>query len=214
VDIGLHQLMPVPMRDTLGNKPSDIWKKDLRCHKGECIHICAPSGTGKTTLIHFLFRLRGDYEGRILMDDRDMRSFSSPELARVRQKNLSIVFQDLRLFSHISGRENLEVKRLLTATDPDGRIPAFAQRLGIGEKLDQPLHQLSYGEQQRVAIARSLLQPFDWILLDEPFSHLDRNNISVAAGLIAEICQEKGAGMIVVDLEDDNHFNYSKKLML
>jgi putative ABC transport system ATP-binding protein len=72
----------------------------------------------------------------------------------------------------------------------------------------------SYGEQQRIAIIRALIQPFEWLLMDEPFSHLDENNTAKAAALIADECSQRNAGFIITDLDDDENFNYSKKLNL
>ncbi len=214
LDIRLHQLLPIPLGDELRQKPSDIWNRDFSCQQGEFVHIRAPSGTGKTTLIHFLFRIRQDYEGRILLGGEDLRDMNETRLARLRQRHFSIVFQDLRLFPAITAKENLEVKSILTESSPDGRIAEYASLLDLSGKLEDPAGRLSYGEQQRIAIIRSLLQPFDWILLDEPFSHLDRANIHRASELIASACKAQGAGMILVDLEDDDHFEYTRKLRL
>lgn len=214
LDISLHKLLPVPLRDELRDTRSDIWNKDISFARGEIIHIQAPSGTGKTTLIHFLYRLRADYEGQIRLGDQDLRGIGTDAMAKLRQRQLSIVFQDLKLFKDLTGTENLEIKRGLTDHVPTVLIPDYARRLGIAEKLENPGHTLSYGEQQRLAIIRSLLQPFGWILLDEPFSHLDHQNISRAVALIGEVTQANGAGLLIADLEDDDHFDYTRKLKL
>jgi len=214
LEICLQQLLPLPLKDALQDRPSDIWNRDCRFNQGEYIHIRAPSGTGKSTLIHYLYRLRTDYAGSITLDNQDLRNTGPARLAQLRQRHLSVVFQDLRLFGELTTAENLEVKRALTPEIPREIIPDYAGRLGITEKLGQSGNRLSYGEQQRVAIIRSLLQPFDWILLDEPFSHLDHLNIRHAASLIAEACLVNKSGMIIVDLEEDDHFDYTRKLML
>ena len=86
--------------------------------------------------------------------------------------------------------------------------------LGLDGKWNQKAETLSYGERQRVAIIRSLLQPFKWLLLDEPFSHLDNENTHKAATLIWNRVQELNAGMMVVDLEDNEWFPYTRKLLL
>jgi putative ABC transport system ATP-binding protein len=93
-------------------------------------------------------------------------------------------------------------------------IDAMAERLGITAVLQQRAGLCSYGEQQRIAIIRSLVQPFDWLIMDEPFSHLDHENISKAAELISEECTKRGAGFLLTDLEEDDHFNYTMKLNL
>ena len=90
----------------------------------------------------------------------------------------------------------------------------MAERLQITHILQQQANTLSYGEQQRVAIVRALVQPFAWLIMDEPFSHLDINNTKLAAALIAEECTKRKAGFILTDLDDDNHFPYTKQLTL
>ena len=93
-------------------------------------------------------------------------------------------------------------------------IDAMAERLGVSHILERKGEICSYGEQQRIAIIRALMQPFELLLMDEPFSHLDNANTSKAAELIAEECDKRNAAFILTDLEDDDHFNYSKKLNL
>jgi putative ABC transport system ATP-binding protein len=86
--------------------------------------------------------------------------------------------------------------------------------LGIYEKKVSLASTLSYGERQRVAIIRSLLQPFDWLLMDEPFSHLDNMNIEKAVNLIGEVVATNNAGLLLADLEKNDYFRYHKKLFL
>ena len=93
-------------------------------------------------------------------------------------------------------------------------IDVFAERLGVTHILNQRAGLCSYGEQQRLAIIRALIQPFDWLIMDEPFSHLDQENISKAAALIAEECSKRKAGFLLTDLDADNHFEYTKVLNL
>ncbi len=86
--------------------------------------------------------------------------------------------------------------------------------LNITHILGQRAGLCSYGEQQRIAIVRALVQPFSWLLMDEPFSHLDKENAAKAAALIAAECTRRKAGFVLTDLEDDNRFNYSKCFQL
>jgi putative ABC transport system ATP-binding protein len=140
---------------------------------------------------------------------------SDQELAVIRQQKLSVVFQDLRLFPNLTARENIELKRILQEPFyPKEMIDTMAAALGITHILDQKAALCSYGEQQRVAIIRALIQPFDWLIMDEPFSHLDNANIAVAATLINNECTRRKAGLVVTDLEHDHHFSYTKELNL
>ena len=86
--------------------------------------------------------------------------------------------------------------------------------LGIDSILNQPAGICSYGEQQRIAIVRALMQPFDFLILDEPFSHLDINNKKKAAQLIQRECEKRGAGIIITDLDKDEYFDYQENLKL
>ena len=180
---------------------SGIWDKNISFKKGEHVQIIAPSGSGKTSLIHFIYRLRNDYAGNILYDNLDTRNLTLDNLSIYRQKKISIIFQDLRLFPDQTVYQNLELKRQLNPFHPPEMITKMAARLGIESRLQKTARICSYGEQQRVAIIRSLMQPFDFLLLDEPFSHLDDVNRSKAMDLIAEECSARNASMIFADLQ-------------
>lgn len=213
--ISLHKVIPVPLKEKLLQQVSDIWNNDIVCTTPSWIKIKAPSGTGKTTLVHCLYKLRTDYTGEIRYDNRDVHSLSSEELAVIRQQKISVVFQDLRLFPNLTAFENIELNRILqTPYCEKERISDMAKRLGVEHILQQPAALCSYGEQQRIAIIRALVQPFEWLIMDEPFSHLDTVNAGKAAALITEACRERNAGMIITDLHDDDHFAYSEKLVL
>jgi ABC-type lipoprotein export system ATPase subunit len=193
---------------------SEIWGKDIAFSKGEHVHIVAPSGSGKTSLIHFIYGLRKDYDGIISYGDENIKNFSLEKYSTFRQKHLSIVFQDLRLFIDQPVRENIELKRQLNPHHPPGKIDDMAKRLGIANKLNRLAKTCSYGEQQRIAIIRSLMQPFDFLLLDEPFSNLDENNRRKAFELISEECKQRNASMIFADLKQLDFFNNERILKL
>lgn len=193
---------------------SGIWGRDLQYNPGEQVHLRARSGQGKTTLIQTLYGLQKNYSGDILFDGKALRSLSTEQICHVRQQQVSIVFQNLRLFEDQSARDNLEVKRALTNYYPTERIDQFAQRLGVALLLERRTDTLSYGERQRIAIIRALLQPFQLLLMDEPFSHLDEENIRLAAALIAEEVAQRKATLFLADLEDDDRFSYTQKINL
>lgn len=186
---------------------SEIWGHEHTFHPGQMIQIVAPSGSGKTSLMHFLYGMRKDYTGEILTGNKPLKSFTPPQLATVRADNLSIIFQDLRLFKDFTTYQNLEVKRALSPYHASSNIEAMAERLGIANKLSQTAGTCSYGEQQRIAIIRALQQPFDFIIMDEPFSHLDENNRRKAMLLIEEEAAARGAGIILADLKPIEFFN-------
>jgi putative ABC transport system ATP-binding protein len=209
MQLRIQQLLPVYFDE--GRKASsEIWGRDLSFSKGEMIKIVAPSGSGKTSLVHFIYGMRQDYSGSILYGDKNIKQFGAEDFALYRKDHISVVFQDLRLFPEQTVGENLEIKRQLNPFHPSGKIKEMAERLGIGNKLQSKAKICSYGEQQRVAIIRSLLQPFDFLLLDEPFSHLDTNNSQKAMELMLEEVQKREACIIFADLERIDYFPYTK----
>lgn len=189
---------------------SEIWGKDLRFEKGEMIKIVAPSGSGKTSLTHFLYGIRQEYLGDIFYGEKNIASLHAEEFARYRKDQVSIVFQDLRLFPEQTVRQNFELKSQLNPYHTEAKAGEMAARLGIGDKMDSKCRTCSYGEQQRVAIIRSLLQPFDFLLLDEPFSHLDNRNSEIAMELMLEEANARGAAIIFADLERIDYFPFTR----
>ncbi|MGN6266455.1 MAG: ATP-binding cassette domain-containing protein [Ginsengibacter sp.] len=193
---------------------SGVWKKNITIHKGEHLHIVAPSGSGKTSLVHFIYGLRKDYSGSIYYDDEDIKKLSVESFSMFRQNKMSIIFQDLRLFEKHTVMENIEIKRILNPFHTEEQISVMARRLGIENKLHQQVKTCSYGEQQRIAIIRALMQPFDFLLLDEPYSHLDEDNRKKAMDLIYEECEKRNAAMIFADLKPLDFFKDEKIMYL
>lgn len=193
---------------------SQVWGQSLAFAPGAFTQIVAPSGRGKTSLVHFLYGLRKDYEGHILYDGKDITRFTTEDFAVWRQKHISVVFQDLRLFGGHTVFENINIKRLLNPYHTEDKIQAMANQLGIGNKLQKLAQTCSYGEQQRIAIIRSLMQPFDFLLLDEPFSHLDEANRQIAMQLMEQEATARKASIILADLKQIDFFNASRIIHL
>jgi len=215
MQLELQNIVPIPLKDRLLQRNSDIWNKKLLFESGGFVKIKAPSGTGKTTFVHIIYKLRKDFEGEVLLNTTNLNSIKPGALAELRQQNLSIIFQDLRLFPNLTAKENIELNRVLQEPFYESKvIDEMAAQLGVASILNQKAALCSYGEQQRIAIIRALMQPFNWLIMDEPFSHLDKDNIDKAAALITAECKKRNAGFILTDLEDDEHFNYTKFLNL
>ncbi|HEV8081194.1 MAG TPA: ATP-binding cassette domain-containing protein [Chitinophagaceae bacterium] len=211
MQIQLQEIVPRYFeRDQISD--SEVWGRNVLLTKGEHVHIIAPSGSGKTSLIHFIYGLRKDYVGTISYQGENIQNFSLEDFSTFRQKNLSIVFQDLRLFTEQTVQENIEIKRQLNPYHSQKKIEEMAKRLGIQNKLNRLAKTCSYGEQQRIAIIRCLMQPFDFLLLDEPFSNLDENNRNKAFALIDEECKQRNASMLFADLKE-LHFLKGQRIL-
>lgn len=209
MQLSISNLLPAYFEKSR-TQTSEIWGKDLTWKKGELIKIVAPSGSGKSSLVNFLYGMRRDFDGNIRYDQQDIRQVNEEKIASMRKDHISIVFQDLRLFPGQTVQENLEIKRQLNPFHPAEKIKEMAGRLGIGNKLSSLARTCSYGEQQRVAIIRALMQPFDFLLLDEPFSHLDNNNSLRAMELMLEEAKARQASIIFADLERIEFFPFTR----
>lgn len=213
--IALQHLIPIPLKDKFSQRTSDIWNQSLTFSAKQFIKIKAPSGTGKTTFIHSVYGIREDYLGKVLYDDQDIKAINIEAIAAIRQQKVSIIFQDLRLFENLTALENIQLKRSMhTPFEDEKRMYEMIDILGVRHILQQPAKICSYGEQQRIAIIRALMQPFEWLLMDEPFSHLDNANTEKAARLIEVECEKRNAGFLLTDLDDDSHFKYHHFLQL
>ena len=213
MQITLQQICPNFFEGDKGAH-SQLWHQQLSFNAGENVHIIAPSGSGKTVFIHFLYGLRKDFNGEILYDKKEINRFDAENFSSWRQRSISIIFQDLRLFEAQTVRQNLQIKRALSPYHEKNKIELMAERLGLSNKLDSICSSCSYGEQQRVAIIRALQQPFDFLLMDEPFSHLDENNRQIAMQLIQEEATERKAAIILADLKMIDYFKADRVLYL
>ena len=176
--------------------PSDVWKRTLTFRKGEYYLIEAASGGGKSSMCAYLYGARDDYEGSLLFDGADARAFTIARWQEIRRGNIAYLPQELDLFPELTAWENIQLKNRLTSHFSDTEISAMMDELGIGSRRDYPAGRMSIGQQQRVAIIRSICQPFDFILLDEPVSHLDEDNNRIAASLIMREAQRQDASVI------------------
>jgi ABC-type lipoprotein export system ATPase subunit len=209
----LKNVQPTPISPAMMEQ-SDIWASDLLLDKGKRYLVTAPSGKGKSTFLHILYGLRNDYSGQVTFDNQAVEQFNLDNWAAMRQEKVSIVFQDLRLFLNLSGWENIRLKSGITNTTSDADIEAMAKRLGVDTILNQSCGTMSYGQRQRIAIIRALCQPFEVLLLDEPFSHLDEDNIKAACTLIEEVCKAQNAGFLLVSLGESYFLSYDDSLIL
>lgn len=211
--ITLQQTLPQVFadRDTI---VSDVWHQSLELKKGEKVLIEAASGTGKSSFCSYIYGYRDDYQGIICFDGKNIKSLNVSEWMEIRKTSLSMLFQELRLFTELTAWENVQIKNSLTGFKQKKEIKQWFEALGIADKWNTPLGKLSFGQQQRVALVRALCQPFDFIFLDEPVSHLDDENGQIMAAILTEEAEKQGAGIVVTSIGKHLELDYHKTLKL
>ncbi len=202
--ITIRNLLPtvfVGMEDTDRIRSSQIWEEpSFVFHRGCRLCVQAESGSGKSSLLSFIFGNRTDYNGEILFDGEDVKSFGVGKWCEIRTRAISLLPQDMGLFPELTVAQNIDLKNNRTGHKNRGQITDMLDRVGIADKYNVPVGKLSIGQMQRVALVRSVCQPFDFIFLDEPVSHLDVRNNKVVADIIMEEASQQGAGIIATSV--------------
>lgn len=194
--------------------PSDVWCHDVAFERGKFYLVEAASGGGKSSMCAYIFGARTDYEGRLLFDGEDAAGISMAGWQALRRRNIAYLPQELSLFPELTAWENIQLKNRVTGYASDKMVERWLEQLGIASRRDYPAGRMSIGQQQRVAIIRSVCQPFDFILLDEPVSHLDEENNRIAATIIAEEARRQGAGVISTSVGNHILLDYNERLRL
>lgn len=172
---------------------------DVYCANREALLILGRSGTGKTTFLHLLALLLRPKSGSVVIDQTDLTKLSPAETAAFRAKHLGIVYQKPHFVSALSVMDNLLLANYLAGKPQDkNRARDLAAQLGFADHLNKKTHQLSQGEQQRVSIARAVMNQPDTILADEPTSSLDDENTNRVIKLLHEQSEQIGASLVVV----------------
>ena len=193
---------------------SEIWQQEVRFDKGRLYLVEAESGKGKSTFCSYILGYRNDYSGKILFDDTDTRQLRVGQWVDVRMRHVSTLFQELRLFPELTAYENVEIKNKLTGFKSRQQIEEWFDMLGIADKLDAKVGRLSFGQQQRVALMRALVQPFDFLLADEPISHLDDNNGRIMGDIMMKEAHQQGASVIITSIGKHIALDYDTTLKL
>lgn len=193
---------------------SDVWNSDVVFNKEQLYLIEADSGKGKSTFCSYILGYRQDYSGNIKFDNKSVREMKISEWIDIRKLHISYLFQELRLFPELTAFENVEIKNKLTNFKNKQQILEWFEILGIGDKVNSKICHMSFGQQQRVAMIRALVQPFDFILVDEPISHLDDNNSKIMGDIMMTEAKAQGAGVIVTSIGKHMNLNYNKVFKL
>ena len=212
-EITLDSLLPrVFAREELPY--SEVWRRKVSFRRGGRYLVESASGGGKSSLAAFITGARRDYEGKLLFDSRDASTLSIADWQELRRSHIAYLPQELSLFSELSAIDNIMLKAEICGDTDMDRVESWMERLGITFRRDYPVGRLSIGQQQRVALIRSLCQPFDFILLDEPVSHLDEGNNRLAASIVEEEAARQGAAVITFSVGNPLMIENPEKLNL
>jgi putative ABC transport system ATP-binding protein len=154
---------------------------------GEWIVIMGPSGSGKTTLLNILGGLDRPTSGRAVVDGIDVASLGERELTRYRAEKIGLVFQQFHLVPYLSAVENVMLAQYFHSVADEAEAARALVRVGLGDRLAHLPSQLSGGEQQRVAVARALINQPKLILADEPTGNLDEANEQTVLDLLQDL---------------------------
>ena len=157
---------------------------------GEWIAIMGPSGSGKTTLINILGGLDTPTSGKAIVDGTDVARLDENGLSRFRAEKIGFVFQQFHLVPYLSALENVMLAQYFHSTTDESEARAALERVGLADRIDHLPSQLSGGEQQRVAVARALINQPKLILADEPTGNLDQANEEIVLHLLRNLHAE------------------------
>ncbi len=191
-----------------------VWGHGCEVDSAFSYFLKSGSGKGKSTFSAYIMGLRSDYTGTILIDGNNQKDITLDEWSDLRQNKLAFLAQDMRLFPNMTLIENLLIKNKLTNFKTETEINTLLQALEMDHKKSQMAGTLSLGQQQRVALIRSLLQPFELLLMDEPFSHIDEANIDRALKIILDECEQQKAGYVLTSLGSNHGIENNKTIYL
>ena len=183
--------------------------------KGEFIAIMGPSGSGKSTLLQLLGFLDRQTGGSYKFDGKSIEEYSEPELARIRNEKIGFVFQAFNLLARSSVYENVRLPLFysnVTETSWDSKIKSAIDAVGISHRIVHEPGELSGGEKQRVAIARSFVLDPEMILADEPTGNLDSKNGEMIIKLLDELNRKTGRTIILITHEE-SLAKYARRLI-
>jgi putative ABC transport system ATP-binding protein/lipoprotein-releasing system ATP-binding protein len=171
---------------------------DLDIVAGESVFLCGASGAGKTTLLYTLAGLETPESGTVEFEGQSLYRLSGNALARLRNQHMGFVFQSYFLLPELTALENALVPAMIRGTSAQARAMELLERVGLRDRMHHLPAELSGGEQQRVAIARSLINDPSILFADEPTGNLDSKNGEVIMALLLDLARDGGRTLVVV----------------
>ena len=194
------------IRDLHFQYPASDFKieiSDIKITQGSKIAISGKSGSGKTTLIHLISGILKPQSGKILFYDESITDMNDKEIRKHRILNIGFIFQEFELLEYLNVMDNLILpykinKSLVLDAEIKDKAKEIADRIGIGNKLDQHPKQLSGGERQRLAIARALITSPPLIIADEPTGNLDEKTSNIVMDEITDQVSYTNSTLIMI----------------
>lgn len=174
----------------------------LSIERGEWVAVMGPSGSGKSTLLNIIGCLDSPDGGSAVIDGQDLTQLSKNELARFRAEKVGFVFQQFHLAPYLTAVENVMLAQYFHSLADEQEAAEALRRVGLGDRLSHRPAQLSGGEQQRVCVARALINQPNLLLADEPTGNLDEVNEAIVMGLLADLHRE-GHTLLMVTHDPD-----------
>jgi len=188
---------------------------DISCLSAETLLVLGESGVGKTTLLHILAGILKPISGEVEIDGTSLYKLSGNRLDKFRGSNIGLVFQKPHFVQSISAEENLLLTQKMAGASPDKSVTkGFLEALNIYHRKDAKAYQMSQGEQQRLSIARALINSPKVILADEPTSALDDTNCKEALDLLRFNANKVNASLVVVTHDNRLTSEFSNQVKL
>lgn len=203
----MNKLLKISMVNLSYNTDNNLIKVlqdiSLEVDHKDTVSIVGESGSGKTSLIMLIGGLEKATSGKIQFKEFEISNLNEDQISEIRRKNIGIVFQSFYLIPNYTALENvsltLEINRI---SNPEQKAKDMLSRFGLGQRLNNLPSQLSGGEQQRVAIARSIVMKPQLILADEPTGNLDSENSNLISKILFDYVNEEKASLIVATHDD------------
>jgi putative ABC transport system ATP-binding protein/lipoprotein-releasing system ATP-binding protein len=185
-----------------GNRIQVLRGIDLDLAPGESVFLCGASGAGKTTLLYTIAGLETPEAGTVEFEGRSLYGLSGNALARLRNERMGFVFQSYFLLPELTALENVLLPSMIGGKNTESRAKELLDRVGLKDRMDHLPAELSGGEQQRVAIARSLVNDPSILFADEPTGNLDSKNGEIIIALLLDLAKADGRTLAVVTHDD------------